>query len=128
MAVTFDQPLLLGLLLPCLALVFALWRTSHVYLPPVRRHAALALRTAAVALLVLALAGPSIRLNANDLAVAVLLDRSNSVSSAQRAQEEQWLADALAHKNPSDQLAVIGFAGNPSVERPPSTDPTNTQL
>jgi Mg-chelatase subunit ChlD/uncharacterized membrane protein len=125
MSVTFDQPLVLGLLVPTVVLVYVLWRTSHVYLPPLRRYAALGLRLTAVSLLVFALAGPNVRLNASDLAVAVLLDRSDSVTPAQRAQEEAWVADALAHKNAADKLAVIGFAGQAAVERPLSADSTS---
>jgi hypothetical protein len=47
-----------------------------------RRHArymALALRSLAVSLLIVSLSGVSVRLNASDLAVAILLDRSASV-------------------------------------------------
>src|SRR5438105_3506829 len=98
MAITFDQPLLLVLLPPSLLLVYVLWRASRVYLPPVRRYAALVLRCLAVSLLVLGLSAPNVRLNANDLAVAILLDRSASITPAERAQEEQFVADTLAHK------------------------------
>lgn len=124
MGLTFDQPYLLVLLPLGLGLVFWLWRTSRVYLPRVRRYAALWLRMTGVTLLVLVLAGPRVQLHASDLAVAILLDRSDSISPAQRDQEEQWLADALAHKAPHDRVAVVSFAGLAALERPLSEDPT----
>lgn len=124
MTVSFEQPLLLVLLVPSLALVYALWHTSRVYLPPVRRYAALVLRTVAVSLLIVGISRPTIRLHANYLAVAVLLDRSDSITPAQRALQQAWVADALAHKSPTDQLAVISFAGEASLQRPLSADAT----
>src|SRR5690349_5158313 len=124
MAVSFDQPLLLGLLPPCLALVYYLWHTSRVYLPPTRRYLALALRALAVTCLLAALSGPTLRLNASDLNEVILLDQSNSITPAQRADEEAWVADALAHKGPKDQIAVVSFAGDSVVERPLSADAT----
>src|SRR5579864_4939275 len=123
MAVTFDQPVVLALLLPSLAFVWYLWQTSRVYLPPVRRHLSLALRMLGVTLLVAVLAGPSVRLNATDLSEAILLDRSESITPAQRAQEEAFVADALAHKGANDRITVVSFAGDAAVERPLSTDP-----
>ncbi len=124
MSVTFEQPWLLLLLAPSAALVVYLWRTSRVYLPPLRRALALTLRLLAVTLLVLTLSGPSIRLNANDLAIALLLDRSDSITPAQKAQEEAFVAEALAHKGPTDRIAVISFAGDAAVEKQLSTDAT----
>jgi Mg-chelatase subunit ChlD/uncharacterized membrane protein len=124
MGINFEQPLLLGLLAPCLVLVYALWHSSRVYLPPLRRHLALSLRLLAVTLLIAGLSRPSVRLNANDLAVAILLDRSASITPGERAQEEQLVSDALAHKAPTDQVAVIGFGGEASLEQPLSSDST----
>ena len=75
-----------------------------------RRYAVLVLRLLAVSLLILAVSGPTLRLNTNDLAVAVLLDRSASITPAERAQEEDWVARAPAAKEqamvdgPDDQL------------------------
>src|ERR1043165_6336626 len=124
MGISFDQPLFLLLLLPSLVLVYWLWRSSHVYLPPVPRYLALVLRSLAISLLIFSLSGVSVRLNANDLAVAILLDRSASITPAERAQEEQLVADTLAHKAQNDRVAVIGFAGDATLERPLSADAT----
>ena len=95
---------------PAFLLVVVVWRGSRAYLPPVRRYAVLVLRLLAVSLLILAVSGPTLRLNTNDLAVAVLLDRSASITPAERAQEEDWVARAPAAKEqamvdgPDDQL------------------------
>jgi Mg-chelatase subunit ChlD/uncharacterized membrane protein len=124
MGISFDHPYLLALLVPSCALVVYFWRTSHVYLPSFRRHAALAFRLLTLGLLVMALSGPSLRLNATNLSLVMLLDRSDSITPAERAQEEDLVAQALAHKSPDDQLGVIGFAGTATVERPLSTDVT----
>jgi Mg-chelatase subunit ChlD/uncharacterized membrane protein len=86
--------------------------------------AALGLRLAVVGLVVVALAEPRIQLRASSLAVAVLLDRSDSIPPAAQVQEEQWLASALVNKAQDDQVAVITFAGDSRVERPLSTDST----
>ena len=95
-----------------------------MYLPRVRRYAALGLRLTVISLLIVALAGPLVQLSAKSLAVAVLLDRSDSIPPAAQVEEEQWLASALANKAPDDQIAVITFAGDARVERPLSTDST----
>ena len=73
MSLSFDRPLLLLLLPVCLGLVYLLWRTSRVYMPPLRRRASLVLRVLVVTLLVAAIAEPRVQLPANDLAVAFLL-------------------------------------------------------
>jgi Mg-chelatase subunit ChlD len=107
-----------------LVAVYAIWRFSRVYLPAPRRFAALGLRLVVVGLVVVALAEPRIQLRASSLALAVLLDRSDSIPPAGQIEEEQWLASALAHKAADDQVAVITFAGDARLERPLSTDST----
>jgi Mg-chelatase subunit ChlD len=121
-SLSFDRPLLLLLLPACIGLVYLLWRTSRVYMPPLRRRASLVLRVLVVTLLVAAIAEPRIQLPANDLAVAFLLDRSDSITPSMQADQERWLADALQHKAQQDQAAVITFAGDPVVDRALSTE------
>src|SRR6266446_5927841 len=111
MSITFDRPLLLLLLPVCLAFVYALWRTSRVYMPPLRRRLSLGLRVAIVAVLIAVLAEPRVQLQANDLAVAFLLDRSDSVTPSMQADEERWLAAALQRKAPQDEAAVAAASG-----------------
>ncbi len=80
------------------------------------------LRVLVVSLLVAVLAEPRVQLPANDLAVAFLLDRSDSITPAMQTDEEKWLAGALSHKPPQDQAAVIAFGGEPVLDRALSTE------
>ncbi len=81
-----------------------------------------------MSLVVLALAGPLVQLRASSLAVAVLLDRSDSIPPAAQEQEEQWLTSMLAQKAPDEQVAVVTFAGDARIERPLSADATPPAL
>ncbi|MBV9580473.1 MAG: VWA domain-containing protein [Chloroflexi bacterium] len=124
MQLSFDRPLAFALIPVAFAVVILVWRASRAYLPSGRRWALLGVRLLAVTLLVCALAVPSLQLPANNLDVAVLLDHSDSISPAQRATEDQWLEQALAQKGVSDQVAVISFAGDATLDQPLSTDST----
>src|SRR5438309_1172655 len=97
-------------------------------MPPLRRRVSLVIRVLVVTLLVAVLAEPRVQLPANDLAVAFLLDRSDSITPSMQADEERWLADALQHKAQQDQAAVITFAGEPVVDRALSADPDPPRL
>src|SRR5205823_9658546 len=99
MSIDFERPWLLLLLPPSVALVYLLWRTSRTYMPPVRRRASLIVRLAVVTLLCLVLAVPTVQLRADQLAVAVLLDRSDSITPIAKTQPEDWLAKALQTKS-----------------------------
>ncbi len=126
MQLSFERPLALALAPITLAFVIILWRSSRAYLPAFRRWSLLVVRLLAVSLLVCALAVPRVQLPAGNLDVAVLLDHSDSISPAQRATEDAWFQQALAQKSPSDQLALITFAGDASLDRPLSTDSTDS--
>src|SRR5437879_2091612 len=97
-------------------------------MPPQRRRVSLGLRIFIVTLLVAVLAEPRLQLPANDLAVAFLLDRSDSITPMMQADEERWLADALQHKADQDQAAVVSFGADPTVDRALSTDPSPPRL
>ncbi len=122
MSIDFERPWLLVLLPLCLGLVYVLWRTSRTYMPPVRRRASLLIRVAVTTLLCLVLSSPTLQLRADQLAIAVLVDRSDSITPAARIEQEQWLAKALATKGANDQMAVITFGQDATVERGLSDD------
>jgi Mg-chelatase subunit ChlD/uncharacterized membrane protein len=128
MRLDFEYPLVLTLLPVCAAVVFVVWRASRTYMPPTRRRISLGLRLAVVSLLVLALASPLMQLTADQLAVAVLLDRSDSIAPAARVDEESWLASALAAKSAADQVAVVSFGADATLERTLSTDASPPRL
>ncbi|MBV9173893.1 MAG: VWA domain-containing protein [Chloroflexi bacterium] len=122
MRLDFEYPLLLILVPVCAAGVFFIWRSSRTYMPPIRRRASLVLRVAVVSLLVLALASPMVQLTADQLAVSILLDRSDSIGPNARVDQENWLAKALASKGVSDQVSVVSFGADATVESALSTD------
>jgi Mg-chelatase subunit ChlD len=128
MSIDFERPWLLVLLPVCLAVVYALWRTSRTYMPPLRRKASLVIRVIVVSLLCLTIASPMVQLRADQLAVALLLDRSDSISPAARDEQEQWVARAMAAKGANDQVAVITFGEDATVERALSEDPRPPRL
>src|ERR671928_2216411 len=128
MTIDFDRPWLLPLLPLSLGLVWFLWRTSRAYMPPMRRRASLVLRVALTTLVCLVIVSPLVQLRADQVDVAVLLDRSDSITPSARAEQEQWLAKALAAKNPNDQVAVITFGEDATVERALSDDPHPPRL
>jgi Mg-chelatase subunit ChlD len=128
MSVDFERPWLLVLLPLCVALVYLLWRASRTYMPPLRRKASLVFRLLVVALVCLVIASPMIQLRADQLAVAILLDRSDSISPAVRDEQEQWLARAMAAKGANDEVAVITFGQDATVERALSNDPRPPRL
>lgn len=128
MTIDFERPYLLILLPLALALVFAFWKTSRTYMPPVRRRASLVLRIVVVSLLCLAIASPLIQLRADEVAVAFLLDRSDSMSPNVRDQQEHWMAQAMAAKSANDGVAVITFGQDATVERALSDDPRPPRL
>jgi Mg-chelatase subunit ChlD len=128
LSIDFERPWLLLMAPVCLVLVFLLWRTSRTYMPPLRRKVSLALRCVVVALLVLVIASPMIQLRADQLAVGVLLDRSDSISPTARDDQEAWLAKAMAAKGANDQVAVITFGEDATVERALSDDPHPPRL
>jgi Mg-chelatase subunit ChlD len=128
MSIDFERPWLLLLLPISLGLVYVLWRTSRTYMPPVRRRASLLIRVGVTTLLCLVMSSPTLQLRADQLAVAVLIDRSDSITPLARVEQEHWLAGALASKGAADQVAVITFGEDATVERALSDDPHPPRL
>src|SRR4030081_2012721 len=131
MRLDFEYPLVLILLPVCAAVIFVVWRASRTYMPPLRRRISLGLRLAVVSLLVLAVASPLVQLTADQLAVAVLLDRSDSIAPTARVEEEPWLARALGPKGAKARVAVVNLGADATLEptlspdsRPPRLAPT----
>lgn len=121
-AVTFSAPLYL-LLLP-LAAAWSVWvlRRSLAGLPPGRVRAVLAARMVLVALLVLALAGPSVRFPTRDLRVLFLLDRSASISPEQQARQIELVNEANRRLPAHAASGVLVFGRTAQLEREPARD------
>src|SRR5204862_4081538 len=79
-------------------------------------------------LLVLGVAAPTVRGPADRMAVAFLVDRSDSIAPAARAQQEQWLRKALGSMAPEDRASVVVFGSEPLMERQLSGDRTFGQI
>lgn len=113
---TFEQPLLLLLLLPIGLLVFLAWRRMSLPFPKTQRYMILACRLALFSLIVSALAGVAVSLPVSRQAVVFVGDISAS-TTPQRAFIEQWINNAIRHKRPDDQVGIVAVGRNALVEQ-----------
>ncbi|HLW59639.1 MAG TPA: VWA domain-containing protein [bacterium] len=118
MRVVFAHPAAL-LLLPLVALAVVLGRRRL----GVRWRVATALRAATLALLVLALSGPALRVPVSGSSVVFAVDRSLSISADGRRAETAFVREALARMHPSDRAGVVTFAGRPLLRAPVEAHP-----
>lgn len=119
MPISFIQPIYLWLLL----LLIPLWIVALIGPRRVaswRRWSSLGFRTTILALLVLSLAGAQFVWPAQNTTTVFVVDNSDSVSPAARAQADQYIQSALAQMPVGDRGAVVVFGGDSIVERPPS--------
>lgn len=114
MDIRFATPLYLFLLflLPVIWWASIRLRTAG----KVRRWFIVGTRTLIVTLLVLALAQLEITRNSKDLTVYFLVDQSESVPAEVRNNSSAIINDILKKKRPNDEVGVIVFGGNPSIE------------
>ncbi len=117
---TFEQPLLLLLLIPIGVLVFLTWRRMSLPFPRPQRYLILASRLALFVLIVSALAGAAVSLPISRQAVVFVGDISAS-TLPQRAFIEQWINNAIQHKRPGDQVGIVAVGRNALVEQSVST-------
>lgn len=108
--------LLLALLIP-----FFVWY-GLPRLPYRRRRdtASLILRLIIVVLIILSLAGLQTVQASDKLAVVFLVDASDSIDAAARAQAEAYIREAMARMSPDDRVGIVVFGRNALVERPVS--------
>jgi uncharacterized membrane protein len=119
MPISFTAPefLLLGAVL--IALTLLLSRAARHHLSMGRRRLSLALRTAVILLLTLALAGLRLELPVDRLTTVFVVDFSDSVAAAGQAQGLGFVREALARRPQGDQAAVVAFGRDALVERLP---------
>ncbi len=123
MRLSFIYPIFLWLLLllPLLwAFTLATRDLGIARLGALRFWSVLALRSIALAALVLALAGIQIVRPVQDLTLVFLVDGSDSVAPAQRDAALEYINAALAERPPGDRAAVVLFGENALVERAPA--------
>jgi Mg-chelatase subunit ChlD len=114
----FASPLALLLLLAVPYFVWLGWpRLVH------RRRRdtlSLTLRLLIVVLIIFGLAGLQTVQAADRLAVIFLIDASDSIDAAARAQATTYVQDALQSMTPNDRAGIVVFGRNALVERPAS--------
>ena len=117
MPVDFTNPWWLAALLVAVPLVIV-WRRWPTAFPRRQRQAALAVRLALVAAIVLALAGPELSYNASAQTLVVAADRSASTAESQY-QEAPDVASLQSSLPAQDLLGVVSFGQEALVEDPP---------
>src|SRR5437868_2701679 len=111
------QPMaLLGLLV--LPVFILLHRASRSHLPADRRRIALVVRLVVVSLLILAASTPRIVQTTDQLAVAFLVDYSDSVSPEMRESAVSFIRQALASKGEHDKSVIIAFGEHAQIDKP----------
>jgi Mg-chelatase subunit ChlD/uncharacterized membrane protein len=114
---SFEQPywLLALLLVPFIVLLAGSWLRRAA---PWRRSAAVLLRTLVLCLLIIAQARPTFWDPDEHLTVALVVDRSESMSGPIRAAADQWLQGALAESRPDDKITMVRFGRQAVADRP----------
>ncbi|GGN99480.1 VWA domain-containing protein [Saccharibacillus kuerlensis] len=114
MGVQFDHPWVLLLLIPLAVFaVFALRGPARI--SAFRHRLAAALRTLALLLLVLLLAGVQLYTVQRQHEVVYAVDRSSSTESSR--EDREWIGDSLESKKAEDEFAVISFGRAASAEQ-----------
>ena len=120
MGFSFEAPVALLLLIPALALTFALYLSARRRLGAGRRRVALIVRTALLAALVFALAGFRIVLPVDRLATVFVVDLSDSVGNDGREDALAFLRETLDVIPDGDVAGIVAFGKEALVERLPS--------
>jgi uncharacterized membrane protein len=115
----FADPLWLLALLALLPVVYW-WKTSRVAGSPLRRWVSLALRSALILALVLALAGTRLVWFSDGICVVFVLDQSQSVPGAARDVARERIQNEIQKMTKDDQFVIVEFAGDAILESVPS--------
>ena len=116
----FTNPTWLLLLPPALLWVCWFGRKSDVQLSPWRRWTAWSLRLVILLALALAIAGLQWLIPQEGMNVYFLLDRSDSIPSAQQEAARIFVNKLAAEKKPVDRAGVIVFGTEASIESTPN--------
>ncbi len=119
--IEFGQPMMLVLLALTVPLTIFIARKSLAGLGKSSKVAALVIRIVALLLVVSALARPSYRDEATDVAVTVINDVSRSIPSSVQPRVDSFVDLAQeGSREPDDRLGVITAARHPIVQSSPS--------
>ncbi|MHC4443169.1 MAG: VWA domain-containing protein [Planctomycetota bacterium] len=120
--ISFDRPEWLWLLLAIPVIVTVSLRTLSG-LDLSRRIVAVALRSAVIATLALALAGIEYVKTNNHVAVMFVMDKSRSIPDHLRLQAQEYIRKIAKKMDRDDRLGVISFDGQADVDAIPSRGP-----
>ncbi len=112
---TFTSPGYLFLLLVPAALAVLAFRQRGMTGGQARRIIQPALRCVALVLLVVALAQPEWGHSSSGRGIALIIDTSSSITTADRAEEAQWLETAAANASAANPVTAVVFGGSASV-------------
>ncbi|MEW6249080.1 MAG: VWA domain-containing protein [Planctomycetota bacterium] len=115
----FEFPGYLALL-ALIPLLLALSYRSLAGLGAVRRVLAISVRVLVVLVIVLALAGGQRARPVKDLTVIFLMDGSKSIPVPQQRAAFDFVRRAAERRPDDDQIAVVGFAGQPALDQLPT--------
>ena len=108
MDIRIEQPLWLLLLIPTALYMVYAWKSSGMRFVE-KRTILFALRCLAIALLVLALATPSVTLRADEEQILFVVDRSVSIADAGNAADE-WIMESLKERQANQSVGLYSFA------------------
>ncbi len=114
---TFRHPWLLLVAIPLLAVVVAVVRYGSRTVPRKQHRLAVALRIVSVLALGLAIAQPMLVRGVDQRSVLFLLDRSDSIGTESRMEQERLVSDALGAARIDDQSAVAVFGTSLQVDQ-----------
>jgi uncharacterized membrane protein len=117
----FSQP---WWLVGCLLLVPIVWLgwRNLTALGPVRQVLAIVLRCVVIIILLALLARPMLTRKSQRLTLIAVIDRSQSIPAELQQVSQDYLSQALTHKGPRDQLAVVDVAEAASISKLPCGD------
>ena len=116
-------PWALVLLVPALAVVWLVARRGHRVVGVRQLRVATIVRSLGVGLLALALTLPLLVLGSNTRSVVLLLDRSASITSAARDNQDAYVARTVAAAGADDVTAVAVFGRDVRLDRALTTEP-----
>ena len=120
MDIAFDAPVALLLLVPALALTYALHLGARRRTGKGRRRVALVVRTLLLSALVFAMAGFRLVLPVDRLATVFVVDLSDSVGTAGHEDALAFVRDSLEVMPEGDVAGIVAFGKGALVERLPA--------
>ncbi|MEZ5163395.1 MAG: vWA domain-containing protein [Fimbriimonadaceae bacterium] len=114
----FTDPLYLLLLIPVIAGLIWSWRFVGGMAKP-RKRLSFVIRAVLGALLVLALAGPQSYRSNQGQATVFVIDRSDSISEADKKSAIEFISQATGELDGDDVAGIVAFGEKPMVESIP---------